>query len=64
MNLWEYEKVLKWGEHLRIKEEINFNIMQILENQGVSVAFPSRSLYLETPVEHYPTKKSGEGESV
>ena len=54
----------QWGEHLQVKEEINFNIMQILENQEVSVAFPSRSLYLETPVEHYPTKKSGEGESV
>lgn len=33
-----------------MKEEINFNIMKILEDRGVSVAFPSISIYLETPV--------------
>ena len=40
----------KWGEFLEVKEEINFKIMEILEDEGVSVAFPSRSLYLETPL--------------
>ena len=40
-----------WGEFLELKEEINFAIMEILEGEGVSVAFPSRSLYLETPLQ-------------
>lgn len=40
----------KWGDFLKVKEEINFKIMEILEGEGVSVAFPSRSIYLETPV--------------
>ncbi|PKM80811.1 MAG: mechanosensitive ion channel protein [Firmicutes bacterium HGW-Firmicutes-14] len=40
-----------WGEFLRVKEDINFKIMEILEKEGVSVAFPSTSVYFETPLE-------------
>lgn len=40
-----------WGEFMEVKEEVNFKIMEILEGEGVSVAFPSRSLYLETPLQ-------------
>ncbi|HHT46394.1 MAG TPA: mechanosensitive ion channel family protein [Firmicutes bacterium] len=40
-----------WGEFLRVKEDVNFKIMEILEQEGVSIAFPSRSVYLETPVD-------------
>ncbi len=39
-----------WDEHLRVREDINFKIMQILENEGVSVAFPSRSIYFENSI--------------
>ncbi len=37
-----------WGEFLQVKEDVNFKIMEILEQEGVSLAFPSRSIYLET----------------
>lgn len=40
----------KWGEFMAVKEDINLKIMKILEDEGVSVAFPSRSLYFETPL--------------
>ncbi len=40
-----------WGEYLEIKEEINYKIMEILEGERVSVAFPSRSVYFENPLE-------------
>lgn len=40
-----------WGEFLQVKEDVNFKIMEILEQEGVSMAFPSRSIYLETPVD-------------
>ncbi len=40
-----------WGEFLRVKEDINFKILEILEQEGVSVAFPSRSIYFETPIQ-------------
>ena len=36
-----------WADFLAVKEDINFSIMSILEDEGVSVAFPSRSLYFE-----------------
>jgi len=41
-----------WGEYLNVKEDVNFRIMEILENEGVSIAFPSRSIYMETPVNY------------
>jgi MscS family membrane protein len=40
-----------WAEHLKIKHEINLEIMGILEEEGVEVAFPSRTLYV-TPQEN------------
>lgn len=39
-----------WEEYLRVKEDVNFKIMEILEREGVSAAFPSRSIYFETPL--------------
>ncbi len=41
-----------WREYLKVKEDVNFKIMEILEKEGVSVAFPSRSIYMETPVNY------------
>lgn len=40
-----------WSEHLKIKHEINLDIMGILEEEGVEVAFPSRTIYV-TPQEN------------
>lgn len=45
--LYFFTKTTAWAEYLRIKEEINLKIMEILEQENVSIAFPSRSLYLE-----------------
>ncbi len=36
-----------WGEFLKIKEDVNFKIMAVLEEEGVSLAFPGRSVYLQ-----------------
>ncbi len=38
------------ADYARVKEEINLKIMAMLEEHGLTVAFPSRSLYFETPV--------------
>jgi MscS family membrane protein len=35
-----------WAEHVKIKHEINLEIMGILEEEGVEVAFPSRTIYV------------------
>ncbi|MCL6575240.1 MAG: mechanosensitive ion channel family protein [Kyrpidia sp.] len=40
-----------WSEYLQVKEEINLKIMEILERHGVEIAFPSQSVYFETPLQ-------------
>ena len=45
--LYFFTKTTVWAEFLQVKEDINFKIMEILEEEGVSVAFPSRSIYFE-----------------
>lgn len=45
--LYFFTNTIIWGEYLRVKEDINFKILQILEEEGVDLAFPSRSLYFE-----------------
>jgi MscS family membrane protein len=45
--LYFFTNTTVWGEFLRIKEEINFEIMDILEQEGVSLAIPSRRLYAD-----------------
>lgn len=48
--LYFFTKTTNWGEYLRIKEDCNLKIMEILEREGVSMAFPSTSVYFETPL--------------
>ncbi len=45
--IYFFTKTKVWGEFMAVKEEINFKIMEILEEEGVTVAFPSRSIYFE-----------------
>ncbi len=45
--IYFFTRTKVWTEFLAVKEEINFKIMEILEEEGVTVAFPSRSLYFE-----------------
>lgn len=39
-----------WAEFLRVKEDVNFKILQILEDEGVLVALPSKSVYLDREI--------------
>ncbi len=42
-----------WSEYLAIREDVNLRIMEIIEKNGASFAFPSRSIYIEQmPKEH------------
>ncbi|MBU9720525.1 MULTISPECIES: mechanosensitive ion channel family protein [Bacillaceae] len=45
--LYFFTKTTQWEEFLRVREDINLRIMGILEEEAVSVAFPSRSIYME-----------------
>lgn len=40
-------KITDYAEFMRIKELANYNVMDAVRNLGLSMAFPSRSLYIE-----------------
>ncbi|RNA69820.1 mechanosensitive ion channel family protein [Alteribacter keqinensis] len=42
-----FTKTTAWEEYLEIKEQINLDIMRILEEEGVQIAFPTRSLHVK-----------------
>lgn len=44
-----------WSEYLAVREDINLNIMRIVEEENVSMAFPTRSLFVETLPEYKNT---------
>jgi len=46
-----FTKTAVWDEYLKIREDVNFKIKQIVEGHGAEFAFPSQSLYIETPIE-------------
>ncbi|MRH41347.1 mechanosensitive ion channel [Aquibacillus halophilus] len=49
--LYFFTNTTAWAEYLQIKEEINFSILEILEEEDVSIAFPSRTLYFNSDAE-------------
>lgn len=47
--LYCFTKTTVWGEWLEIKERLAYHIKEVVEGAGSAFAFPSRSLYIETP---------------
>lgn len=45
--LYFFTITTNWAKYLEVKEDINFKIMEILEREGVALAFPSTSVYFE-----------------
>ena len=45
--LYFFTKTTNWQEYLSVRQDVNLKIMEILESLGMSVAFPSHSLYIE-----------------
>ncbi len=45
--LYCFTKTTEWGEYLKIKEDLAYRIMEIVEGAGAGFAFPSQSLYVE-----------------
>lgn len=63
-----FTRTITWGKWLAIKEELAFQIKKIVEGEGASFAFPSRSLYFEklpdgfAPEPYEPPSDSAEGD--
>ena len=49
--IYFFTKTTVWLDFLEVKEEINYKIMDILDNEGVSLAVPNRRLYLDSKTE-------------
>jgi len=43
-----FTKTTQWGEYMEVRERINLQLMEIVEKNGASFAFPSQSLYVES----------------
>lgn len=46
--IYFFTKSTVWAEYLDVKEEVNFKILEIIENEGVSLAFPTSTLVVDT----------------
>ncbi|MBM7622222.1 MscS family membrane protein [Bacillus tianshenii] len=48
MNVFIYffTSTVMWAEFLKVKEDVNFKIMEILEEENVVIAFPTRTLHI------------------
>lgn len=46
--LYFFTNTTNWQEYLSVRQDVNLKIMKIIEQNGMSVAFPSRSIYMET----------------
>ena len=42
-----YVNRTNYAEYLDIKEEINYNVIKILENEGVEMAYNTQTMYLK-----------------
>jgi len=46
--LYYFTKSVKWAEHLEVRERVNLSIMRIIRDMGLSIAFPTRSIHVES----------------
>jgi MscS family membrane protein len=49
--MYFFTKTTIWEEYLNIKQDVNFQILKILEEENVRIAFPRTSHYFETPLQ-------------
>lgn len=48
-----FTETTAWGEYMDIRQRFYLNIMRLVEQAGSGFAFPSQSVYVETPVGGY-----------
>jgi len=46
--IYTFTATANWAKYLEIKEDVHLKIMQIVEQNGSSFAFPSQSIYVES----------------
>ena len=48
-----------WGEYMDVRQRFYLNIMRLVDQAGTGFAFPSQSLYVETPLGRYADHAPG-----
>ncbi|MEG1257393.1 mechanosensitive ion channel family protein [Clostridium sp.] len=48
ISIYFFINKVNFSEYMNIKEDINYNIMKVLSDEEVSIAFPTRSIYIES----------------
>ena len=61
--LYYFTKSIKWDEHLAVRERVNLNIMRVIREMGLSIAFPTRSIHLESVPPGLSTGRSSSDQS-
>jgi MscS family membrane protein len=46
--LYYFTKSIKWNDHLAVRERVNLNIMRVIADLNLSIAYPTRTLHIET----------------
>lgn len=46
-----FTKSINWAEYMRVREKINLKMIEIVEKNGASFAFPTQSIYIENNTE-------------
>ncbi len=44
--IYYFSVTTDWTEHLQVRQEVNLGIMEIVEDMGLSIAFPTRTVHL------------------
>ncbi|PYZ93325.1 mechanosensitive ion channel protein [Salipaludibacillus keqinensis] len=55
--LYFFTKSTLWTEYMEIKQEVNLEIMSILEEEGVSIAYPTRRIHMDDHAEKTEPKQ-------
>ncbi|MGM8215401.1 mechanosensitive ion channel family protein [Bacillaceae bacterium W0354] len=61
--LYFFTKTTVWEKYLKAKQDINFKIMDILEEEDVSVAFPTRTVHIDSNTETITNKEESNPDS-
>ncbi|ANS76219.1 mechanosensitive ion channel protein [Paenibacillus yonginensis] len=56
--LYFFTKTTVWSEYLDIREEINFELLQVLEEEGIRLAYPMQRVFLEEQGAYYREQES------
>jgi len=50
ITVYYYTKAVAWADHMETRERVNLAVMRALKGLGLSIAFPTRTVYLEGDV--------------